>query len=155
VGGDFIIAFTAAVGSLLTALVGLLRYMHERVPRERAPEPPPVDPTEPAGQRGGQPSDAGGGSVAEQPNPPAPQGWSGAVRVAASTPPLPAATRTGRAWWERQAVAPSNDWQGEARQHVRPSAGAPVGQAPAGATPWWRNDELGRPPEGSRERSST
>lgn len=154
-GGDFIIAFTAAVGSLLTALVGLLRYMHERAPQERAPEPPPVDPTASVGPQGGPPSGAGGGSVAEQHRPPHAQGWSGSVRVAARKPPLPAATRTGRAWWERQAVAPSNDWQGEARQHVRPSAGAPVGQAPAGATPWWRNDERGRPPEGSRERSST
>jgi hypothetical protein len=155
VSADFIIAFTAAFGSLLTALVGLLRYMHERVPRDRAPEPPPVDPSEPAGQQGGQPSGAGGGSVAEQPDPPAPQGWSGAVRVAASTRPLPPVARTGPAWWEQQADEPSNDWQGEARQHLGPHAEAPAGQAPAGATRWWRNDELGRPPEGAPERSST
>jgi hypothetical protein len=152
---DVIIAFTAAVGSLLTALVGLLRYLRERAPRERAPEPPPVDPTESVGPQGGQAGGAGGGSVAEQHQPSPAQGWSGAVRVEARKPPLLAASRTGQAWWEQQAVEPSNDWRGEARQDLRPGTGVLAGHVRASVTPWWRSDQLGRAPEGARERSST
>jgi hypothetical protein len=153
---DFVIAFTAAIGSLLTALVGLLRFMHERRPKERSPQPPPVDSTGPVGEPGGPPSDAnGGGSGASPHQPPPPQGWSGGTRVPASKLPLPAAPRTGPTWWEQQGFVPANDWQGDARQPIPSRANPPAGQAAAAATPWWRSDELRRPPEGAQERSST
>ena len=151
---EFVIALTAAVGSLLTALVALLRYLHEREPRQPSPEPPRMDPPEPVGQRGGQPSGGSGGSAAGSEQA-APQSWSGAVRVAASPLPLPAARRTEPAWWMQQAVEPANDWHGQVLQPRFHSVEAPTPRLGGRATSWWRQSRLRRLPQGARERSST
>jgi hypothetical protein len=150
---EFVIALTAAVGSLLTSFVALLRYLHERAPRQPSPEPPRMDPPEPAGRSGGQPGGASGGAAARSEQA-APQSWSGAVRVAATRLP-PAARRTEPAWWMPQTVEPSNDWHGQVPQPAVRSSGAQTPPPAGRRTSWWRQGQLRRSPQGARERSST
>jgi hypothetical protein len=102
--GEAIAACVAAIASLLTAVAGLVKAMHERG-QQQAPHVPPATPATPPTHG---PSAGPKGPL---------QTWTGTVRLA-GTEPLPA-RRTGRAWWEDHATEPSNAWPGRARHGAR------------------------------------